>query len=251
MTVFTNAIPDSPAGSATAPGTTSPRYDARMLGGGGVVPYVALWSGEQTLPSRVIERAPWGIGYTDELPTDRDNDGVLWTRVTTRPGHGRPLYRQMHPLRQRRAMRRLLCQVCARLADHTDQGHLWLLLDCWRDTDAWPEHVVNPYPPVCLECARMSARLCPPLRRGYIAVRAHSTLHGVIGVRFQAARPYPAVRLAADDGGQPVAYGDQALRWTQATQLTRTLHHCTPVDLNQPAATDGRSSRQQIVGPAL
>ena len=30
----------------------------------------------------------------------------LWSRVTSCQGVGRPIYRQMHPLRQRRAMRR-------------------------------------------------------------------------------------------------------------------------------------------------
>lgn len=207
-------------------------YNSRALGGGGVVPYVTMWTSEQTPPTKVIERAPSGVGYTDETATDRDADGVLWTRVTGRPGYGRPQYLRMHPLRQRRAMRKLLCQVCAQPADHTDQGRLWLLPDTWRDIDTWADEVVNPFPPVCMGCARISTRLCPPLRRGYVAVRAHSTPYGVIGVQFQAARPYPTVQLAAADDGLPVAYNDPALRWTQAVQLTRTLHNCISVNLN-------------------
>ena len=232
--MLTDAKLDSPA-CPTAPFGMSPRYDARTLGGGAVVPYVTKWSGEQMLPTTVIERATSGIGYTDETATDRDADDILWTRMTGRPGNGRPQYRQMHPLRQRRAMRRLLCQVCAQPANHTDQGHLWLLPDGWRHAETWPEQVVNPYPPVCLDCARLSTQLCPALRRVHLAVRAHSTPHGIIGVQFQAAHPYPAVRFADDDDGEPVAYSDPALRWTQATQLTRSLHHCTPVNLNHPA----------------
>src|ERR1043165_6650830 len=100
--------------------STTRIYDTHILGGESVVPYVTRWTGEQILHPRVVERAPVGIAYTDETVTDRDRDGVLWIRITTSIGDGRPLYRQMHPFRQRRAMRKLLCQVCARPADHTD-----------------------------------------------------------------------------------------------------------------------------------
>jgi len=217
----------------TSPKTKAqPHYDPHVLGGGSTVPYVALWSGEHDLPTSVIEHTPTGITYPDENVADRDHHGVLWTRFTTSPGHGRPLYRQMHPLRQRRAMRRLLCQVCAQPADHTDQGHLWILLASWQESDAWPDDIVNQYPPLCLNCARLSKHLCPPLRRGYVAVRAHSTLYGVIGIQYQAARPYPAVRIADNDDGQPVAYDNPAVQWTQAIHLTRALHKCTVADIN-------------------
>lgn len=90
------------------------------------MPYIVEWSGEQLLPSRAVQRGRWGIGFADETLTDRDRDGVLWTRMSSRPGQGRPHYARLHPLRQRRAMRRLLCQVCGELAEYTEQGHLWL-----------------------------------------------------------------------------------------------------------------------------
>ncbi|HEX5408059.1 MAG TPA: hypothetical protein VFX16_37830 [Pseudonocardiaceae bacterium] len=194
------------------------------------MPYVAIWTGEQTIATTVM-RYGQGIAYTDEIPTDRDHDGVLWTRSSSRPGQGRPVFTQLHPLRQRRAMRRLLCQVCAGPADYNDRGHLWLLTDRRQDWSDWPEGAANPYPPVCLACARLSVRLCPPLRRGFAVIRAHSTACGVIGVRFRPGPSYPAVILDNDDG-EPVTYEDPAIRWMQATQLVRTLHDCTFVDLD-------------------
>jgi hypothetical protein len=196
-----------------------------------------MWTDEPTALTTVVQRGRWGIGYSDELPTDRDRDGVLWTRVVSRPGHGRPLYAQLHPIRQRRAMRRLLCQVCGRPADYTEQGHLWLAVDQRERWPGWPEESVNPFPPVCTGCAARSVRLCPPLRRGFTAFRAHSTLYGVIGVQFVAGPRYPGVALAEDDGGQPVAFSHPAIHWTQATQLTRTMHQCVLVDLDALAQT--------------
>jgi hypothetical protein len=200
-----------------------------VVGRGGVVPYIVAWSEEIALPTRVVGRGV-GIGYADETLIDRDQDDVLWTRMSSRPGVGRPLYATLHPLRQRRAMRRLLCQVCAEPAEYTEQGHLWLLVTGREDWEGWPEGVFNPYPPVCLRCAGLSVRQCPPLRRGFVAVRAHSVLHGVLGVRFQPGYPSPGL---ADDDDESVGYGDPVIRWMQATQLVRSLHDCVIVDLEK------------------
>jgi hypothetical protein len=40
------------------------------------------------------------------------------------------------------------------------------------------------------------------------------------------------VLLAEDDGGQPVAFTNPVIHWTQATQLTRVVHDCVPVNLD-------------------
>jgi hypothetical protein len=200
-----------------------------MFGGGSMVPYITAWTSEQDLSADVIALPTGGIGYADELVIDRDREGVLWNRMSVSPGQGRPEYHRLHPLRQRRAMWRLLCQVCARPAEQTEHGHLWLLKDHRHDWPGWPERVANPFPPVCRDCARWSVRLCPPLRRGYVAVRARSRPHGVIGVRF-----YPRHWLGVrDESGDPVAYTDPAVRWVLATQVTRTLYDCTFVDLER------------------
>ncbi|HEX5404314.1 MAG TPA: hypothetical protein VFX16_18650 [Pseudonocardiaceae bacterium] len=106
---------------------TARRYNPRMFGGGAVVPYVGSWSGEELRPSVVVNRPGGGIGYADETLLDRDEWGVLWTRTAGRIGKGRPLFTKPHPVRQRRAMLRLLCQVCAQPADRSTDGLLWLL----------------------------------------------------------------------------------------------------------------------------
>jgi hypothetical protein len=208
-------------------GARSASYDPYMLGGGSVVPYVGAWSGEELLPAQVVHRRGGGIGYADETSVDRDEHGVLWTRMASRIGAGRPLFTKLHPLRQRRAMRRLLCQLCALPADCTQDGLLWLIS---RDGlgEAELEGVVTAQPPLCLHCAHVSATTCPALRRGYLAVRAHTQLCGVTGVRFQPGRSTPTV--VADDE-EVIDYNDPAVTWVQATQLARSLHHCVRVEL--------------------
>jgi hypothetical protein len=197
-------------------------------GRGAVVPYIAAWSGEEDLPTQIIGRGLSGIGFADETLLDRDDRDVLWTRTPSRPGHGRPEFGQVHPLRQRRAMRRLLCQVCAQPADRDELGVLWLLRDYREDWPGWPENMGNTYPPVCLPCARLSTRVCPSLRRGYVAVRARRfPLNGVRGARYAPAHPFP---VPVED--VVVGYDDPAVRWTCAAQQVRSLQECTIVTLD-------------------
>jgi hypothetical protein len=208
-------------------------YDPRLLGNGSVVPYVGSWSGEELLAHKLIQRPAGGIGYADEMSVDRDNWGVLWTRTVTRIGSGRPLFKALHPLRQRRAMARLLCQVCAQPADQTEQGHLWLLPEQPSYEADWPEDVPVTLPPVCVECARLSVRMCPALRTGYVAVRAMSWVSGVTGVRFQPSRV--GLQVAPNQDDDVVYYVDPAVRWILAAQRARTLYKCTFVDLERLA----------------
>ena len=100
-----------------------------------IAPYVTAWSGEKDPPYAVVERPGGGIAYLDESFTDRDRNGVLWFRTPFQQGQGRPEFGRVHPLRQRRTMLRLLCQVCAGPADRTDDGVLWLLQDHQEDWD--------------------------------------------------------------------------------------------------------------------
>jgi hypothetical protein len=194
----------------------------------GIVPYITAWSGEPTLPTRVIDAGRSGIAFDDETLMDRDDHDVLWSRMPSRPGDGRPEFKRVHSLRQRRAMRRLLCQVCAEPADRSDDGVLWLLQDDRGDWPDWPEGMGNTYPPVCLSCARLSIRMCPSLRKGYVAVRAHRFPYsGVYGLRYRPGYPDPIPLDAA-----VVAYTSPAIVWTCAVQLVRSLHDCTIVDLS-------------------
>lgn len=196
-----------------------------VAGQGGVVPYITSWSGERAIKTRVIARGRSGIGYADETLLDRDEQGVLWVRKPSRPTYGRPEFRSVHPMRQRRAMRRLLCQVCGQPADRDEQGVLWLLRDYREDWPDWPEGMANTYPPVCLSCARLSVHMCPALRRGYVLVRARRfPMTGVYGVRYRPAGPKP-VSL----GDVVVGYDDPVIHWTRAAQQVRSLHDCTIV----------------------
>lgn len=193
-------------------------------------PYIASWSEERELPSAVIERPGLGIGYADETVLDRDRHGVLWQRASSRPGLGEPLFAKVHPLRQRRAMHRLLCNVCAKPAHRDETGVLWLLKDERPESPewhGWPERMATTEPPVCLPCVRLSTRLCPALRPGAVAVRVgRAPITGVQGMRYQSGGVLPVPR---DDA--LVAYEHPDARWIKAAKLVRELVDCTIVPL--------------------
>jgi hypothetical protein len=216
--------PEALAPVVHLPGAGKPLF----RGPHGPVPYVARWTAEVDLAAPLIETAN-GIAYADELSTDRDANGLLWTRVAARPGVGEPIYRELHPLRQRRAMRRLLCQVCAGPADQTDQGVLWLIHDDRGQWPGWPEGAQNTQPPLCLRCARISVKACPWLRDSYVAVRARSFINGASGALHRTGglntRPVPADVTS-------VSHEDPRIRWLQADQLIRELYDCTPFELS-------------------
>jgi hypothetical protein len=67
-----------------------------------VAPYVVRWSEERDLPTALVESRSGGIAYVDEVLTDRDDRGVLWNQVSSKPRQGRPMFGKVHPLRQRR-----------------------------------------------------------------------------------------------------------------------------------------------------
>jgi hypothetical protein len=185
------------------------------------VPYIVSWSGEETKPATIITIPRRGIAYSDECLADRDKYGVLWPRVPSLPGRGRPEFGKVHPLRQRRAMTRLLCAICGGQPDTDEQGTLFLVRD-FRDWPDWPEGMACSEPPVCLPCARLSVRVCPELRKGYAALRVrHSQVAAVFGTRYEPGGPTPAM----------VPLDDPAIRWTHAAHLIRELHGCTIVEL--------------------
>jgi hypothetical protein len=186
------------------------------------VPYVTAWTSEQYLSAEVVERPGWGIGYRDEMPTDRDESGVLWYQSPSHQGAGRPRFGDVHPLRQRRAMRRLLCQVCAGPADRNQDGVLWLMRDHREDWDRWPEGMAEVEPPICAPCVRMSMRLCPALRKGAVAVRVREC--PIVGVRGALYRIGEAGPVAVGDA--VVGFEDPAIRWVRAVGLVRQLRSC-------------------------
>jgi hypothetical protein len=190
-------------------------------------PYIASWSEEGDVPAAIVERPGRGIGYLDETVIDRDRRGVLWMRALSRPGFGEPLFAKVHPLRQRRAMGRLLCNVCAKPADRNDEGVLWLLKDHHDDWPDWPEGMAATEPPVRLPRVRLSSRLCPALRPGAVGVRVRfAPVAGVYGTVYRAEGLLPVPVNEAI-----VAYGNPAMRWTRAAKLVRELYDCTLVEV--------------------
>ncbi|MFT7837330.1 hypothetical protein Q5530_14370 [Saccharothrix sp. BKS2] len=181
-----------------------------------------MWSGETAEDPRLVELPNGaGIAYADEILGDRDSRGVLWDRATVNPGQGTPRFAQIHVHRQRRAMRKLLCQVCAGPADQDDHGVLWLIPNRTRHWPDWPEGMLVAEPPICRPCLSLSVRVCPALRaEGHLVIRAreHPT-YGVEGFRYRTG-PTPV-----DHG--TTSFTDPAIRWTLASKLVRTLHHCT------------------------
>jgi hypothetical protein len=208
-----------------------------------VAPYVTAWSAEQDLPCRLVECPRGGIGYADELLTDRDAHGVLWRQTSIRPGIGRPEFGRVHPARQRLAMDQLLCQVCGEPADQSDEGALWLLRDCRDDWPRWPEGMGSTEPPVCLPCVAVSLRLCPALRRGAVAIRAREfPIAGVRGVLYRSGLLAPTAVGAVN-----MAYGDPAVRQMLASSLIRELRDCGIVPMEDIAARVTPKTRAQIV----
>ena len=143
------------------------------------------------------------------------------------PGEGRPLFGQVHPLRQRRAMRRLLCSICAGPADCNGEGWLWLLRDYRGDWPGWPNGMGVLEPPVCLPCVQYSARACPGAAEG-LGGGAGGALGGGWGVRgrYRAGHSGPVV---VEDVTVP--FEDPAIRWVCAAQLVREIFQCRIVDL--------------------
>jgi hypothetical protein len=189
-------------------------------------PYITSWSTEKDPPHQLIERRGIGVGYLDETLIDRDDKGVLWYRTLARPREGEPDFGRVHPLRQRRAMRRLLCQVCAGPADQSGEGVLWLLKDHRGDWPGWPENMAVTEPPVCLPCVRVASRLCPALRNGAVTIRVRrAPVSGVRGTLYRSGGGLVPVEA----GEATFPYDDPGVRWVRAASLVRELHDCTIV----------------------
>jgi hypothetical protein len=187
----------SPPGAAAAPrGRASRRYNVggvvcnpRILTWGSSalrVPYAVPWTGETFNARTLTVRADGtGLCYRDEKPADRDQHGVLWARMRG-PGDGRPKFGKMHPVRQRRAMRALLCRVCAGPASRTSRGWLFVMPGS-PGPDV--EGSLCTKPPICKPCAQLALRHCPELTDP-VAVRVRKPrIWGVLGDQYGPAGP--------------------------------------------------------------
>ncbi|MCX4607007.1 hypothetical protein [Streptomyces mirabilis] len=196
------------------------------------VPFITTWSSEITADPLVIPRGLTGIGYAGEVASDRDDLGLLWQRRTESPGAGRALHGKVHPARQRRAMRELLCQVCGEPADSDDRGVLWLIEDAGDGYLGWPEDLLTTHPPICLDCIRSAREQCPHMWKGSAAVRVgRSDVCAVYGRRYTLGRLGP---LPVEAG--VISLDSPLLHWTVAGQLVRGLNDCTIVSVDEELA---------------
>ncbi|MBZ4321434.1 hypothetical protein [Streptomyces huiliensis] len=74
-----------------------------------VVPYVVRRTSELSAfeDALTMEWSPSPRTWKDPLPGERDDHGVLWARVPSSPGVGRPVYDEMHVGRQSECMRNI------------------------------------------------------------------------------------------------------------------------------------------------
>jgi hypothetical protein len=190
------------------------------------VPYITAWTGE------IIKQPPLiatGQGLTYAGPTEgRGRDGVLWQLWGLKPGAGEPSWRKVHGARQRRAMRKCLCQVCGGPADRDERGWLWLLEGPREDTPNWPNGEMTVHPPVCVPCAPVAAIQCPHLRRtGVVPVRVGDVvLDAVYGLRYI---PGP-LGLVAEEDNDVFLMSNWRTRWVVGAQLAASLSRCTVMD---------------------
>ncbi|MFE3601277.1 hypothetical protein [Streptomyces sp. NPDC059142] len=206
-----------------------------------VIPYITARQGEKPVPQeQLVIRGSGGRGgiqYRYENPRDRDLKRVLWARCSQKLG-GAPRWSEVHPARQRECMVGLRCQVCARPADRTAAGYLFLAKarpgSSGLSAKSW-EGRATAQPPLCLAHARVAVEKYPHLAPRCVVLRvAAPRLYGVTGVLYQ---PVPGQRQPRPVPGQDperaqtVPYDDvRRLPWVLASQLLRTLHGVTAVN---------------------
>jgi hypothetical protein len=190
-----------------------------------LVPFITLWSGERRPRVPVVVRHG-GIAYPRERPGDRDRFGVLWQRMVSCPGQGRPNFGAVHARRQRTAMLRLLCQVCGGPSDRTGEGVLWLVPTATLDDE--PDPLITAEPPVCAPCAARAVQACPGLRRGYAALRVREFRPAAVRGALYVPGDCAPVQVQAAG----IALDDPRIRWVRAGQLLMGLHRYTPATLH-------------------
>jgi hypothetical protein len=208
------------------------------------VPYAAAWTGETgTARALTVRRDGTGLCYRDEKPQDRDQHGVLWARMRQAPGDGRPKFGGMHPVRQWRAMRALLCQVCGGPASRTSRGWLFLIPGSGSPSETDEvEGSLCTKPPICEPCAELALRHCPHLT-GPVAVRSRRPrVWGVLGDQYAPAGPSGGIAHIPTDGYMPYGHA-RAARWFIASQLVLELTRCTRAHAATASASPTSRSR--------
>ncbi|GGX36704.1 hypothetical protein [Streptomyces chryseus] len=203
------------------------------------VPYIAAWSNERKhTPILRRREGPDGpyLAYRDETVHDRDMYGALWVRQGIARGKGRADFAAVHPLRQRQAAVRLLCQVCGTdTLTQTPDQQLFVMRDTGQPIT---EGETTDAPPVCVPCAHTAVRNCPRLRARHVAAWVASPqVWGVSGVAHhpQTLRPLAA---SAQRPTVEVSYDDPHIGWVIASRHLSILRGVTPVNLSDLSATE-------------
>ncbi|EGE39580.1 regulatory protein LuxR [Streptomyces sp. ACT-1] len=180
-----------------------------------------------------------GLSYWDQTADDRDENGVLWARVSevlSRSGRpvGRPL-QGVHPARQRDTMRNQRCRVgycTARLGPtRGGSGGAYLYLVTAQEQGAGGVYRTVE-PPVCIEHALLCADSEPRLRDGYTALLVTSSaISGVLGRRYTPVDDGVTVAASRDNMAFHSYTDHSGLRWVLASQLVRDLTSYEVVDL--------------------
>lgn len=233
-------VPPLPYSPLSAGELSSARQTRRPA----LAPYTTAREGEApTLGDLVLEpdtqRTGLRLGYAHEVEGDRDEHSVLWMRYThtvqDRRGMpvGTPRPPTVHPTRQRRAMRNLLCQFCIRPA-HTPHGLIFLMDP--SDVTPDPTKVLVSQPPVCAQHVAAAALLHPDRDSAKAYLALSTCLYGVHGHLYDHGDdhlPVPAGRST-----DPLPYGHPRLSTCLAVTLVRQLKTFSliPVDeLRDPA----------------
>ncbi|SET46954.1 hypothetical protein SAMN05421811_103137 [Nonomuraea wenchangensis] len=192
------------------------------------VPYVTAYDGEHVTYQLTLvadETATDGIrmSYADETATDR-MFGVLWHRHgMTRTG--RPMWRLVNTLRQRRCMLRSLCQVCGKTAVDGDTGRIWWLLPeaPGRCPDGgWYTNT----PPTCAACVPVARNHCPQLRKwSRLCTVSEAEPYGVVAEVFT---PISGTLASVDAATELPLDAFRKLEMALAKQLVVSLDDLRP-----------------------
>ncbi|WP_405575607.1 hypothetical protein OG317_36795 [Streptomyces sp. NBC_01167] len=190
---------------------------------GMLVPYITHWTAESVPQPKLIRLiARGGIGYFDEEPVTERRREALRHRSGLAQGRGRPDFARVNSLRQKRAMRCNLCQVCGEEATLADGRKLHLM----AAATAIGEGETAAAPPLHPVCALESIENCRLLRRNHSAALVeYSPLWGVAGVLHDPVTlaPLPNPGRRPDDLAN-VHVADKAIRWTLANFTVISLH---------------------------
>lgn len=189
------------------------------------VPAITARAGEQPRLQPLM-RQRTGLGFTDEVWSDRQYE-ALWMRMPSL-AHGEPQFEFVHGLRQRRAMNRMLCQVCDGPTPASVGGPALFLLgaDGGRPIRDGEE---TASPPVHAACARTTLEYCRPLSRGWSAAMVERTpVWGVAGTLYDP-RTMTAVPAPGGRRLHRLPFTDTRIPWVLASRLMITLEGVTPV----------------------